>query len=382
MIYLDNSATSKIDSEVLNEMMPYLTENFGNSSTPYSLGKISKKAVDEARIKVASLIGANPKEIYFTSGGTESDNIAIKGVAYSLKNKGNHIITSIIEHPAVLETCKYLEKNGFSITYVPVQNDGIINISEVKRAITPSTILITIMHANSEIGTIQPIEEIGKIAKENGIYFHTDAVQSVGKIPVDVDSLNVDLLSMSSHKIHGPKGIGALYIRKGLKISPIIHGGGQEQNIRPGTENVPGIVGFGKACEIAKRDLEKNMVQMTFLRDELIKGVLQNIKESYLNGHPEKRLPNNAHFRFTGIEGESLLLRLNLKGIAVSTGSACSSKSLEPSKVLKSIGLENVDSHGSLRLSLSKDTTLKEVQQVILELVEVVEKLRNISALW
>ncbi|WP_048059209.1 cysteine desulfurase NifS [Methanococcus vannielii] len=381
-MYLDNSATSKIDSEVLNEMMPYLTENFGNSSTPYSLGKISKKAVDEARIKVASLIGANPKEIYFTSGGTESDNIAIKGVAYSLKNKGNHIITSIIEHPAVLETCKYLEKNGFSITYVPVQNDGIINISEVKRAITPSTILITIMHANSEIGTIQPIEEIGKIAKENGIYFHTDAVQSVGKIPVDVDSLNVDLLSMSSHKIHGPKGIGALYIRKGLKISPIIHGGGQEQNIRPGTENVPGIVGFGKACEIAKRDLEKNMVQMTFLRDELIKGVLQNIKESYLNGHPEKRLPNNAHFRFTGIEGESLLLRLNLKGIAVSTGSACSSKSLEPSKVLKSIGLENVDSHGSLRLSLSKDTTLKEVQQVILELVEVVEKLRNISALW
>ncbi len=382
MIYMDHSATSPVDPEVLEAMEPYFTDSFGNASTLYSLGREARTAMESARKQVASIIGATPDEIIFTSGGTESDNIAIKGTVFKLKKKGNHIITSAIEHPAVDETCKYLEKNGFQVTYLPVGEDGIVSVSDLKDAITDKTVLITVMHANNEIGTIQPIKEIGEVAAEKNIYFHTDAVQSVGKIPVDVKELKVDMLSISAHKLYGPKGIGALYIRKGIRLEPIIHGGGHERGIRPGTENVAGAVGLGKACEIAERYLEKNSRSLTSIRDRLINGVLSEIEESHLNGHPTIRLPNNAHFRFTGIEGESLVLHLDFKGIAASTGSACSSKKLEPSHVLMALGMDEVQAHGSLRLTLGKENTAEEVDYVIESVKGAVGTLRSLSPLW
>lgn len=382
MIYMDHSATSPVDPEVFEAMKPYFVDNFGNASTLYSRGRDARKAMEAAREKVASLIGAKPEEVIFTSGGTESDNIAIKGTAYRLKNKGNHIITSAIEHPAVRETCKYLEKNGFEVTYLPVYEDGIVRVSDLEDAITDKTILITIMHANNEIGTIQPISEIGKIARENKIYFHTDAVQTVGKIPVNVEEMNVDMLSLSAHKVYGPKGIGALYVKKGVRLEPIIHGGGHEKGLRPGTENVSGIVGLGKACELAEKNLLEDTKYITNLRDRLIDGILDSIEQSYLDGHRTKRLPNNANLRFTGIEGESLVLHLDSKGVAASTGSACSSKSLEPSHVLIALGLEHVEAHGSLRLTLGKENTEEEVDYVITAVKEVVETLRKLSPLW
>ena len=382
MIYMDHSATSPVDPEVFEAMKPYFVDNFGNASTLYSQGRDARKAMEAAREQVASLIGAKPEEVIFTSGGTESDNIAIKGTAYRLKNKGNHIITSAIEHPAVRETCKYLEKNGFEVTYLPVYEEGIVRVSDLEDAITDKTILITIMHANNEIGTIQPISEIGKIARENKIYFHTDAVQTVGKIPVNVEEMNVDMLSLSAHKVYGPKGIGALYVKKGVRLEPIIHGGGHEKGLRPGTENVSGIVGLGKACELAEKNLLEDTKYITNLRDKLIDGILDSVEQSYLDGHRTKRLPNNVNLRFTGIEGESLVLHLDSKGVAASTGSACSSKSLEPSHVLIALGLEHVEAHGSLRLTLGKENTEEEVDYVITAVKEVVETLRKLSPLW
>ena len=369
-------------SQVFEAMKPYFTNEFGNASTLYSLGRNAKNAMESARQEVATIIGADTKEIIFTSGGTESDNIAILGTARKLKNKGNHIITSDIEHPAVEETCKYLEKNGYKVTYLPVYKEGIVRVKDLEDAITDETILITIMHANNEIGTIQPIAEIGKIANEHGIYFHTDAVQTVGKIPVNVSEMNVDMLSLSSHKLYGPKGIGALYIKKGVRIEPLMYGGGHERGFRPGTENIPGIVGLGKACSIANKNLEDNARKLTNLRDKLIDAVLSENKDSYLNGHRTKRLPNNANFRFDAIEGESLILNLDFKGIAASTGSACSSTKLEASHVLLAIGLEKEEAHGSLRISLGIENTEEDIDYAITAIKEVVEKLRKMSPLW
>ncbi|MDR2873515.1 MAG: cysteine desulfurase [Methanobrevibacter sp.] len=379
MIYLDQAATTPVRAEVLEEMKPYFSECFGNPSTIYKVGREAKKAMENARGQVADLIGASPDEIIFTGGGTESDNIAIKGIAF--KNKGKHIITSQIEHPAVMETCKYLEKNGFEVTYLPVYKEGIVRVDDLKKAITDDSILISIMHVNNEIGTIQPIEEIAKIAKEKGITFHTDAVQSVGKIPVDVNTLNVDLLSLSSHKIYGPKGIGALYIRKRVKLEPILHGGGQERDLNPGTENVSGMVGLGKASELAKNELEYNMKHLFNLREKLIEGVL-TIEESYLNGDINRMIPGLANFNFKGIEGESLLLLLDAGGIAGATGSACSSKKLMASYVLTSIGLAEVDSHGSFRITLGHDNTEEDIKKTVELLKASVEKLRAMSPIW
>ncbi|GAB4316090.1 MAG: cysteine desulfurase NifS [Methanobacteriaceae archaeon] len=382
MIYMDHSATSPVDKEVLAAMEPFFMEEYGNASTLYSLGRQAKKSLESARASIASLIGASPDEIIFTSGGTESDNIAIKGSAYLLKDKGNHIITSDIEHPAVYETCRYLEKQGFRVTYLPAGEEGIVNVSDLEDAITDETIIITIMHANNEIGTIQPIAQIGEIARKRGIRFHTDAVQTVGKIPVDVNQLKVDLLSISAHKLYGPKGVGALYIKKGVRLEPLIHGGGHEKGIRPGTENVSGIVGMGKACEIAERDLEKIKNHTSNLRNRLIDRILSEVEDAYLNGHPTKRLPNIVNFRFSAIEGESLVLHLDSKKIAASTGSACSSKKLEPSHVLMALGLKEVDAHGSLRLSLGKENTTEDVEYVVEAIKETVKKLRSLSPLW
>ncbi len=382
MIYMDNSATSPVKEEVFNAMVPYFMEEFGNPSTLYGLGKSAKKAISEAREHVAKLINAEVDEIIFTSGGTESDNMAIKGIAFKNGNEGKHIITTEIEHPAVKDTCEYLKEKGFKITYLPVSEKGIIDIDNLKEAICEDTILISVMHANNEIGTIQPIEEIGQIAKENNIIFHCDAVQSVGKIPVDVKKANIDLLSISSHKIYGPKGIGAIFIKKGLKLDRLIHGGGQERGIRSGTENVPGIVGLGKAAEIAREDLDKNIQYLSEIRDALIDKVLERIPESYLNGDKENRLPNNVNFRFAAIEGEGLILRLAAKDINGATGSACSSKKLKASYVLSALGLDDADIHGSLRLSLGTENTLEDVDVVVDTLEEVVSGLRLMSPLW
>jgi len=360
-------------------MLPYFSEKFGNPSSLYTIGRQARRAIEESRQKVADLIGAKKEEIIFTGSGTESDNLAIKGIAYKNRKKGDHIITSSIEHHAVLHTCKYLETQGFKVTYMPVDKDGLVNPKDVEKAITPQTILITIMHANNEIGTIQPIEEIGKLAKEKNIPFHTDAVQTTGKIPVNVDALGVSLLSISAHKIYGPKGVGALYLRKGTFVEPQLHGGGHERNLRSSTENVPGIVGFGKACELAKERLPEE-ARLADLRDRLIKGILE-IKDSYLNGHPVKRLPNNANVRFSYIEGESMILNLDMKGVAASTGSACSSTSLEPSHVLMAIGLKPEEAHGSLRLTLGRGNTQEDVDYVVSVLPEIVNKLRMISPL-
>ena len=382
MIYLDNSATTPLNEEVLKEMEPYFCEYFGNPSTLYSLGQKSKEALEEARKRVADAINAKPEEIIFTSGGSESDNLAIKGIAFKNQEKGKHIITSEIEHPAVKETLVFLESIGFEVTYLPVYGDGIVKIVDLKKAIRDDTILITVMHANNEIGTIQPIAEIGKIAKEKGIIFHTDAVQTFGKIPVDVEELGVDLLSLSSHKIYGPKGVGALYIRKNTKLVPQIHGGGQERGLRSGTENIPGIVGFGKAAEMASENQKRDYDYLIQIRDGIIDKVLEEIPASYLNGDKEKRLPNIINFRFSAIEGESLILLLDAKGINSSTGSACSSKNLKASPILKALGLEDVDVHGSLRLSLGLENSIEDVDVVAEAIKESVETLRKMSPLW
>ncbi len=380
-IYMDHASTTPVDSEVVKAMLPYFTDKFGNASSIHSFGREAKKALDGSRRIVANALNANPDEIIFTSSGTESDNLAIKGIAIEGKNKGrNHIITSSIEHHAVLNPCEYLGENGFDITHVPVDRYGIVNPSDIENSITEKTCLISVMHANNEIGTIQQIEEIGKISKEHGIPFHTDAVQTFGKIPIDVEKFNITLLSISGHKIYGPKGIGALYIKKGTRIEPLIHGGGHERGLRSGTENISGIVGLGKAVEIAQRDMEKEAKRLTALRDILSKGVLE-IKDSWLNGHPTKRLPNNANFCFSRVEGESMLLKLDAKGIAVSTGSACSSKSLEPSHVLKAIGLKPGETHGSLRFTLGKSNTKEDIDYVLGVLPEIVDELRRISPL-
>lgn len=381
-MYLDNSATTAVSEEALNEMEPYFREAYGNPSTLYSVGREAKKGLDKARQRVADAINADPKEIIFTSGGSESDNLAIKGIALKLKGKGNHIITSEIEHPAVKETLHFLETLDFKVTYLPVYENGIVKVEDVKDAITPETILITIMHGNNEIGTLQPIAEIGKLARERKILFHTDAVQTFGKVKVDVEELNVDLLSLSSHKVHGPKGVGALYIKKGVRITPLIHGGGQERGIRSGTENVPGIVGFGKACEIANNNLEENYARLVKTRDEIIEKVLDAVPESYLNGDRNERLPNVINFRFSSIEGESLILLLDAKGYQASTGSACSSKTLEASPVLKALNLDDVDVHGSLRISLGSQTHFGDVDGLVEAIKESVATLRKMSPLW
>jgi len=381
-VYMDHAATTPVDPEIVEAMVPCLTEVYGNASSLHSFGREAHNAMEEARSRVAKLINASPEEIIFTAGGTESDNIAIKGAAYANRSKGDHIVTSTIEHPAVLETCRSLEKQGFKVSYVPVDKDGIIEIESLRKAVTERTILITIMHANNEIGTIEPIEEIAEMAETKNTILHSDAVQSAGKIPIDVKEIGIALLSISAHKIYGPKGIGALYIRKGTRLEPIIHGGGHERGLRSSTENIPGIVGLGKAAELAERRMSEDTAYLTNLRDQLIKSTLNGIEESYLNGHPTKRLPNNAHFRFTGIEGEALILNLDEKGIAASTGSACSSKKLLPSHVLMAIGLDEVQAHGSLRLTLGRENSKEDVEYVLQVLPETVKKLRAISPLW
>lgn len=381
-VYFDNSATTKLDDEVLKEMIPYLTEEYGNASSIYKLGRNTRAAVEMAREKVAKAINAEPREIYFTAGGTESDNTAIRGIAYANQKKGNHIITSKIEHPAVLETCKQLEKEGFEVTYLNVNENGIIDLEQLKNSIKESTILISVMFANNEIGTIEPIKEIGKIAKENNIYFHTDAVQAVGSVNIDVKELNIDSLSMSAHKFYGPKGIGVLYVKKGVVFQKFMNGGHQERNKRAGTENVPAIVGMGKAIEIAYRDLDKHTKQIRELRNYYVEQVYKRIPYVKINGDMENRLPGNSNISFKFIEGEGLLLNLDLKGICASSGSACTSGSLDPSHVLLAIGLPHEIAHGSLRISIGKYNTKEEVDYLIDHLVEIVQRLRNMSPLY
>ncbi len=380
-IYLDYAATTPTHPEVIKAMTPYFTESFGNPSSIHSYGQEAKDDVERGRSKVATLIGAKNDEIVFTGSGTEADNFAVKGVAWSRQARGNHIITSSIEHHAVLETCKFLEKQGFSITRLPVDGYGIVNPSDVKKAITKKTILISIMHANNECGTIEPVAEIGKIAREAEIYFHTDAVQTVGHIPLDVNNLKVDLLSISAHKLCGPKGVGALYIRKGTRISSFMHGGSQERGRRASTENVPGIVGFGKAAEIAQQEMAEEAQRLTALRDRLIEVILRDIEYTQLNGHPVKRLPNNVNVSINYIEGESILLNLDLDGICASTGSACSSEDLAPSHVLMAMGLPHLQAHSSVRFSLGKWTTEEDINKVLDILPGIVFKLRAMSPL-
>ena len=381
-IYMDHSATTFVKPEVVNAMIPYFTEHFGNPSSIYSIARESKKAIDIARIQTAKALGADPDEIYFTSGGSESDNWAIKGVAFANRKRGNHIITTQIEHHAVLHTCQYLEKEGFEVTYLPVDQYGLVDPAVLEKAITEKTILITIMYANNEIGTIEPITELGAIARKHKVYFHTDAVQAIGSVPIDVKAQNIDLLSLSAHKFYGPKGTGALYIKKGVRIDNLIHGGGQERRRRAGTENIAGIVGMGKAIEMATADIPGHAAKIRAMRDRLIKGVLATISHTRLNGHPEKRLAGNFNVSFEFIEGESMLLWLDDEGICASTGSACTSGSLEPSHVLLATGLPVEISHGSLRLSLGDANTEKDVDFVLEVLPKVVKKLRDMSPLF
>jgi len=382
---MDHASTTKVDEKVLNEMLPFFTKYYGNPSSIHAFGREAREAVDAARVKISDLLGTQENEVIFTAGGTESDNLAIKGTAYLNKekktSKGPHIITSTIEHPAVLEVCRHLETQGFQVKYLPVDNTGLIDPDELERSISKNTFLISIMYANNEIGTIEPIDEIGKIAHEHEVLFHTDAVQAVAKLPIDVKKSHIDLLALSSHKIYGPKGVGALYIRNGVKLQPILHGGGHERGLRSSTYNVPGIVGLGKAGELAVQRMKTDTAKMKTLRDLLIKN-LSEIEESHLNGHPVKRLVNNAHFRFTGIEGESLLLGLDEEGIASSTGSACSSQKQQASHVLLAIGLDPVQAHGSIRLSLGRENTTDEIMFVSKVVPEVVGKLRMMSPLW
>ncbi len=379
-IYLDHAATTPTDPQVVEAMLPYFMKAFGNPSTLYSLGREAKAAMEEARDKVAFSIGARSEEIVFTSGGTEANNFALEGVTFANERKGSHIITTSIEHHAVLETCKFLEKRGFKVTYLPVDEYGLVYPEDVRKAITDKTILISVMHANNEVGTIEPIAEVGKIAREKEIYFHTDAVQTAGAIPINVDELNVDLLSMSSHKLYGPKGIGALYIRKGTRMIPLLHGGEQERKRRAGTENVPGIIGFGKAMEIAQAQMEQKQCQIANLRDKLIKGLFERIDGIRLNGHPLQRLPNNVSVCIEGVEGEAMLLNLDMKGICASSGSACTSGSLEPSHVLLAIGVPSQVAHGSLRFTLGRATKGEDIDYVLDVVVEIVNKLWAMSA--
>jgi cysteine desulfurase len=378
---MDHGATTRPDPEVISAMLPYFNDLFGNASSLHTFGREAKDALNRSHEKVARLLGTGPEEIIFTSGGTESDNLAIKGIAYLKKNKGKHIIASVIEHPAVLNTCMYLEEAGYRITYIPVDEMGLVNPGDVKAAITDDTILISIMHANNEIGTIQPISEISRIAHERDVLVHTDAVQSIGKISTTIAELGVDLLSISAHKIHGPKGVGALYVNKGINLESLVHGGGHEMGKRSGTENIPGIVGLAKAIELSEQRLDKDASYLTGLRDTMINKITNGISNCYLSGHPTKRLPNNVNMRFSFVEGESLMLMLDTKGVAVSTGSACSSGSLEPSHVLTALNIPPVEIHGNLRITLGRENTMEEVDYVVENLVEIVDKLRAISPL-
>ncbi|MCT4597202.1 MAG: cysteine desulfurase NifS [Vallitalea sp.] len=381
-VYFDNAATTPTHPEVLEAMIPYFTQNFGNPSSVYEIAQVNKNAIDEARGQVAKLINADTSEIFFTSGATEADNWAIKGIAESYKNKGNHIITTMVEHHAVLHTCQYLEKNGYEVTYLPVDEYGMINLDDLKNAIKETTILVTVMFANNEIGTIQPIKEIGQITREKGIVFHTDAVQAIGQIPVDVQDCNIDMLSLTGHKLNGPKGIGALYVKKGIRLKAYIHGGAQERRRRAGTENVPGIVGLGKAVEIALNNMEEKTKKMLMLRKRLIEGIKEKVPYCKLNGHPIDRLPNNVNYSFRFIEGESLLIMLDMKGVSGSSGSACTSGSLDPSHVLLGIGLPHEIAHGSLRMTLGIDNTEEDVDYLLEVLPEIVQRLRDMSPLY
>lgn len=382
MIYLDNAATTKTAPEVVEAMLPYFTELYGNPSSVYSFSQKSKDAVVKGRESIAQALGANANEIYFTAGGSEADNWALKATAEAYKAKGNHIITTKIEHHAILHTAEWLEKQGFEVTYLDVDENGTVKLEELKKAIRPTTILISVMFANNEIGTIQPIREIGQIAREHGILFHTDAVQAFGQIPIQVDELNIDMLSASAHKLNGPKGIGFLYIRKGIKMKSFVHGGGQERKRRAGTENVPGVVGFGTAVERAVRTMDERITKERELRDYLIGRVLKEVPYTRLNGHHTNRLPNNANFSFQFVEGESLLIMLDMEGICGSSGSACTSGSLDPSHVLLAIGLPHEIAHGSLRLTLSEETTREDLDDVVEAIKKIVERLRNMSPLY
>ena len=381
-IYLDNAATTRVRPEVAAEMMPILTEVYGNASSVHSFGREAKKALEKARSQVAAAIGAKKEEIYFTAGGSESDNWAIKGIAHALRKKGTHLITTAIEHHAVLHTCQALEKEGFEVTYLPVDEYGLVTPEQVEAAIRPDTILVSVMMANNEIGTIEPVAEIGAVCKKHGVLFHTDAVQAIGHVPVDVKAMNIDLLSLSGHKFYAPKGVGALYIRTGVRPLNLIDGGAQERNRRAGTENLPAIVGMGKAIELICDEMEEDGRRLTALRDKLIAGILEKIPESRLNGHPTRRLPGNVNVSIRYIEGEALLLSLDMAGIAASSGSACTSGSLDPSHVLLAIGLPHEIAHGSLRLSLGHETTEEEIDRVLEELPRIVERLRAMSPLY
>ncbi len=379
MIYLDNAASTVIHNEVFQEMIPFLKEQYGNPSSIHHSGRIASRAIQKARKQIANLISANPEEILFTSGGTESNNIALFGITHT--NKGKHIITSSIEHDAVLEPCKKLEKEGFDVTYLPVTRDGLINPEDVKKSITKNTCLVSIMFANNEVGTVQPIAEIAKLCSEKRIFFHTDAIQAIGKLEINVKELRLDMLSISSHKINGPKGVGALYIKSGTKIEPYIFGGGQENGLRSGTENVASVVGFGKACELAKENLGKNILHFKNLRDVLVSKVMKEIPYVSINGHPEKRIPNNAHFTFLGVNGEDLIIKLDEEGIAASTGSACSVRTQKESHVLRAMGFLHEQIAGSLRLTVGSMNTISEIENTITVLKRVVKELRSVSPL-
>lgn len=381
-IYFDNSATTKVDERVLETMVPFFLEKYGNASSMHSFGREAYTAMEEARAKVAKAINAPPRDVIFTSGGTESDNLALQGAAFANMSRGKHIITSSIEHHAVLHTCQFLETQGFKVTYLPVNDEGLVSVEDLKERMTPETILVSVMLANNEIGTIEPVRELAEVAHDKGALFMTDAVQSLTKMPVDVEDLKVDLLALSAHKFHGPKGVGALYVRKGVKLRPVVYGGGHERGLRSSTENVAGIVGMGKAAELGIAEMEESAARMTKIRDRLIEGTLNAVPRSYLNGpRSENRLCNNAHFRFDFIEGEGMVLHLDMKGIATSTGSACSTKSLEPSHVLRSLGLKHEQCHGSLRLSLSKFSTMEEAEYFLEQIPAVVQNLRRMSPL-
>jgi cysteine desulfurase len=381
-IYLDHNATTPVHPEVLEAMLPYYKDKFGNASSIHSFGREAKVALEESREKVAKFINASPQEIYFTCGGTESDNLAIKGTAFANRKKGKHIITSKIEHHAILESCKFLEKEGFEVTYLPVDKYGLVDPDDLKKALRKDTILVSIMHVNNEVGTIQPLEELCKITKEKGAYFHTDAVQSVGKMPVDVQKLNVDMLSMSGHKIYGPKGVGAIYIRKGTRMTSWSHGGSHERSRRAGTENVPGIVGLAKVVEIAERDMEQQSQQMKNLTEAFYQKVTHAIPDVILNGHLEKRIPNTLNLSFKAVEGESIILSLDLKGVAVASGSACTSGTLEPSHVLSAMGISPEIAQGAIRFSFGRENTMADVDYVVGILPEIVSRLRAMSPLY
>ena len=380
-VYMDNAATTKLSPDVLNAMMPYLTDIYGNASSVHAFGREAREGVEHARNQVAAAINASPDEIFFTAGGTESDNMAIKGVAHKYAKKGKHIITTAIEHHAVLHTCEALEKEGYEVTYLPVDEDGLISVEQVRAAMRDDTLLVTVMFANNEVGTIEPIAEIGALCRERNVLFHTDAVQAVCHVPIDVKVMNIDLMSISAHKFHGPKGIGALYCRKGIVLEPVIVGGAQERKRRAGTENVAGIVGLGAAIERAHKNMSADMARVSALRDKLISGILKDIPHVKLNGHPTQRLPQNVNFSIRYIEGESILLMLDINGIAASSGSACTSGSLDPSHVLLAMGIPHEIAHGSLRLTLSDMTTDEEVDYVLETLTKTVKRLRDMSPL-